>query len=454
MAFFKQIDRRLFLRGAGSAIALPLLDAMGPGAATASTLAKVTSGNAETAPVRLAWVFFPNGCNYKKWTPQGEGTDWKPSPTLEPLQAVRDKLLVLTGLAHENAESLGDGPGDHARSAATFLTGAHPFKTAGSRIRAGVSADQVAAELLRGETRLASLELGTERGKSAGNCDSGYACSYSNNISWRSPSQPAPKEVNPRLAFERLFGGDAAEEGDRQQRQFFRRSILDLVADESRTLRTSLGKEDRVKVDEYLESVRDVERRVEKMADAKVVRPDDAKRPPEQVEDVQEHIRLMYDLMLLAFRTDTTRVATFMLGNEGSGRKYKNIGVSGGHHELSHHRNRKEAIDQIAKIDRFLVEEYARFISRLAETPEGDGTLLDNSMVLYGGAISDGNRHSHDNLPVLLAGRGGGRITPGRHIRYEGDPPLSNLFVSMLRTAGLPVETFGDSTGSVTNLSM
>lgn len=453
MAQLKSIDRRLFLRGAGTAIALPLLDAMGPATAAANVLGKVASqGTSASPPVRLAWVFFPNGCHYKGWEPEGEGTDWTPSKALQPLQTVRDELLVLTGLSHENAKSLGDGPGDHARSAAAFLTGAHPFKTAGSRIRAGVSIDQVAAEMLRGETRLPSLELGTERGKSAGNCDSGYACSYSNNISWRSPTQPAPKEVNPRLAFERLFGGDAAEEGDREQRHFLRRSILDLVAHQSRTLRTQLGKEDRLKVDEYLQSVRDVERRVEQMADAKVVRPADAKRPPAEVDDIQQHIRLMYDLMLLAFRTDSTRVATFMLGNEGSSRKYKNIGVEGAHHELSHHRHKQENIDQIEKIDRYLVAEYARFIGLMRDTPEGEGTLLDNSMVLYGGAISDGNKHTHDNLPVLLAGRGGGQVTPGRHLRYADDPPMTNLFISMLNAANLQAETFGDSTGRLNNL--
>jgi Protein of unknown function (DUF1552) len=362
---------------------------------------------------------------------------------LEPLAEVKGDLTLLRGLAQVNARSLGDGPGDHARSAAAFLTGAHPVKTSGAKMRAGKSADQYAAEVHGKETRLASIELGTESGRGAGACDSGYACAYSNNISWRSSTQPMPKEVNPALAFDRLFG-NGGEAGQR----VLQKSILDIVADDAKHLRGQLGSADQQKLDQYFSSVREVEERIARLnkpvqIDATVGRPSD--KPA----DLQEHIRLMYDLMVLAFKTDTTRVATFMLGNEGSNAAYPMIGVKDGHHNLSHHQNDAEKMQKIAKIDRFFSEQYAYFLKQLKQTADGEGSLLDNCLVLYGGAIRDGNRHDHHDLPLLLGGAGGGLIKPGRQISYSSETPLNNLYLTMLDAVGVRLDQFGDSTGKL-----
>lgn len=450
------LDRRTFLRGAGVSLALPLLDGMTaqPAAAVASKAAGAAAG---TPPVRLAWLFFPNGVNVKQWRPTGEGGDWSLSPTMKPLQAVKGEITAFSGLAQNNARSLGDGPGDHARSAAAFLTGVHPLKTNGA-VHAGVSVDQVLAERIGHETVLPSLELGVDSGRGAGICDSGYACAYTNNISWRSPTQPSAKEVNPRLAFERLFGGrmgGGSSEGgsdEQQARLASRRSILDLVANQARGLNKRLGVEDRRKLDEYFYSVRDVERRIEQMADQAGIDPlaslgEEINPPTDQPDNVEEHLRLLADMIVLAFRTDSTRIATYMLANEGSGRKYEMIGVKDAHHQISHHDRDPIKLAQIARIDRFLMKQYAYLLEKMHQTPEGEGTLLDNSLVLYGCAIGDGDRHNHDDLPILVGGRGGGAFTPGRHVRTTGETPLCNLYLSMLDAAGLQLDRFGDSTG-------
>lgn len=437
----RPISRRTVLRGASASLGLPLLDLM----ATRSVLGK--DGQAKQHPVRLAWVFFPNGTNPEQWEPEKVGTEWDMKPSLEPLRELRSDFSVLSGLAQVNARSLGDGPGDHARSSAAFLTGAHPLKTSGADMRVGVSADQIAAEHYGRATRLPSIELGTEAGRAAGSCDSGYACAYSNNIAWKTATQPVAKEINPRLAFERLFGSGAAKTTPEAKDLLLRRSILDLVAEDARQLTQRLGHRDRQKLDEYFTSVRDVEQRIDRMTqplpfDVSDQRPED-KKP----EDIGEHIRLMYDIMLLAFKTDTTRISTFMLGNEGSNKSYPMIGVNDGHHALSHHQNDAEKMRKIAAIDKFFVEQFAYFLKGLKETSEGEGSLLDNCLVVYGGAIRDGNRHDHHDLPILLAGGGGGRFTPGSHIKYPSETPLNNLFLSMLDTVGVDVTEIGDSTG-------
>jgi hypothetical protein len=357
---------------------------------------------------------------------------------------LKQDVTVLSGLAQVNARSLGDGPGDHARSAAAFLTGAHPLKTSGASIRAGKSADQIAAEIYGKATRLPSIELGTEAGKAAGACDSGYACAYSNNISWRTPPQPMPKEINPRLAFDRLFG--TSGESSSENELALQRSILDIVAEDARQLRKQLGKTDRLKLDEYFHSVRDLESRLDRLAEP-VESVDSEHRPVEKPEDIAEHHRLMYDLMVLAFKTDTTRIATFMLGNEGSNGTYPMIGVNEGHHHLSHHQNDPDKVAKIAAVDRFFVDQYAYFLRQLKETSDGDRSLLDNCLIVYGGAIRDGNRHDHHDLPILLAGSGGGAIQPGNHLDYAKETPLNNLFLTMLKTVGVSVNQFGDSTG-------
>ncbi len=396
----------------------------------------------------MAWVFFPNGTNPERWQPESTGAEWEVKPSLEALGELKSEFSVLSGLAQVNARSLGDGPGDHARSASAFLTGAHPLKTSGASMRVGQSVDQIAAERYGRTTRLPSIELGTESGRAAGSCDSGYACAYSNNISWRTATQPMAKEVNPRLAFERLFGNGAAGSKVEKRELLFERSILDIVAEDARQLRRELGQQDRLKLDEYFMSVRDIEKRIDRMTEPL---PFDvsAHRPDEKPEDIGEHIRLMYDLLVLAFKTDTTRIGTFMLGNEGSNKTYPMIGVNDGHHQLSHHQNDQEKVAKIAAIDKFFADQFAYFLKQLKDTPDGEGKLLDNCLVVYGGAIRDGNRHDHHDLPILLAGRGGGVVTPGTHIRYESETPLNNLYLSMLSSVGVDLDEFGDSTGKL-----
>ncbi len=431
------ISRRTLLRGATAALGLPMLEAMLPKHSAFAAMPDVKR------PLRLGWVFFPNGTNAEQWEPKVEGSHWDLAPSLEPLADVKSDLTLLRGLAQVNARSLGDGPGDHARSAAAFLTGAHPVKTAGAKMRAGKSADQYAAEVHGKDTRLASIELGTEGGRAAGSCDSGYACAYSNNISWRSATQPMPKEVNPKLAFDRLFGSGGASD-----QRSIQKSILDMVAEDAKQLRGQLGNTDRQKLDQYFSSVRDVEQRIERLS--KPVNLDaNLTHPSEKPADIGEHIRLMYDLMVLAFKTDTTRVATFMLGNEGSNAAYPMIGVTEGHHSLSHHQNDKDKMTKIAAIDKYFAEQFAYFVKQLKETPDGEGSLLDNCMIVYGGAIRDGNRHDHHDLPVLMAGAGGGIVTPGRQFTFPTETPLNNLYLTMVNSVGAKLDHFGDSTGKL-----
>jgi hypothetical protein len=327
-------------------------------------------------------------------------------------------------------------------------------KTSGADIRVGMSVDQVAAEKIGKLTRFPSLELGIERGRQAGSCDSGYSCAYSSCISWKTESTPMAKEIEPRLVFDRLFGsgGKDAAKGA-AQRDLYRKSILDLVADDAAKLKTSLGSTDRRKVDEYFTSVRELEQRMARLSAAAPKLPADFDEPHRDTpKDLREHIRLMYDLLVVAFQTDSTRVATFMLANEGSNRTYSAVGVSGGHHELSHHRNDDDKVARLQKIDEFLIGEFAYFLDKLKGVKEGDGTLLDHSMILYGSGISDGNRHRHDDLPIVLAGRGGGSIDTGRHIKLDSETPLNNLFLSMLERVGAPAKELGDGTGTLKEL--
>lgn len=438
------LPRRTFLKGVGATMALPLLEAMLPARAWAAATA--------AAPNRMLFVFVPNGVIVPQWQPIGEGAAWQLSPTLEPLAKVKSKLCAISGLAQDNARAKGDGPGDHARSAAAFLTGAHPVKTAGADIRNGVSVDQVAAEKIGQYTKLPSLELGIEGGRNAGQCDSGYSCAYSNNISWKTATTPMSKEINPKSVFRRLFG-DREEAANRARRDAARQSVLDLVAADASKLNARLGQTDRRKLDEYFTSVRELEQRIERSQAETASRPMPNYPEPDGVpKEADEHIRQMFDLLHLALQTDSTRVATFMLANEGSNRSYPQVGVNDGHHHLSHHQNKQDWIDQLAKIDKYLITRFAEFLEKLDATPDGDGTLLDHSMIVYGSAIADGNRHSHNDLPILLAGRGGGTITGDRHLVYPTDTPLNNLFLSLLDRMGTPVDSLGDSTGRLTGL--
>jgi hypothetical protein len=434
-----RLNRRTVLKGVGCAVGLPLLEAMLPARGFAAPVAK--------PPVRMAFISFPNGAIMEAWRPIGEGETFQFGPTMQPLAELKPQVTVFTGLAQENGFAKGDGAGDHARSSASLLTGAHPVKTSGANIRVGQSVDQAAAERIGHLTRLPSLEIGIERGRDAGSCDSGYSCAYSNSISWRSATTPMPKEINPRLVFERLFGNSLTSAGP-TRRSRVRQSVLDLVREQAAELKNQLGRTDQQKVDQYFTSVREIEQRISRAGQQKQeIQAPDMDLPEGVPADVQEHIRLMYDLMALAFQTDTTRIITFMSANEGSNRPYRMVGVNNGHHELSHHRSDPEKIEQLKKIDLFLVSEFARFLKNLQAIPEGSGTLLDHCMIMYGSGLSDGNRHRHDDLPVILAGRGGGTIRPGRHVVIDSGAPLNNLFLSMLDRMGAGMASLGDSTG-------
>jgi hypothetical protein len=448
------IPRRTFLRGVGTAMALPLLEAMMPLSALAQSASKIR-------PIRMAFISVPNGIHMPAWTPAADGPNFALPSILEPLQNVRDSIMLLTGLTQEKAEALGDGPGDHARAASVWLTGCHPVKTSGADIKVGISVDQLAAQKIGHLTPFPSLEIGCERGAQAGDCDSGYSCAYSSSISWRTASTPVAKEINPRSVFERVFAsGDPKESAaSRHQRQRYEKSILDFVMDDAARLKSQLGQRDQQKLDEYFTGVRDVEERLGRMEKSNVamwraaaLAPDAVKQDASIPADYGEHIRLMCDMMVLAFQADLTRICTFMLANEGSNRSYRLIGVPEGHHDMSHHGGDPVKQDKIRQINRFHVTELAYLLEKLQSIREGDGTLLDNSMVVYGGGISDGNRHNHDDLPILVAGKGAGTIHSGRHIKYTDGTPMTNLFLSMLDRVGVPAETMGDSTGRLQQL--
>ncbi len=435
------------LRGVAGSLALPWLEAMIP------SPARGASGSG-MAPTRLAFVYVPNGVHLPDWTPKQVGSNFDLPPVLEPLASVRDELLVLSGLTLDKARSLGDGGGDHARAMASFLTGTHPRKTGGADLRAGVSVDQVAAARVGQATRFASLEIGCEGGRDAGQCDHGYSCAYQVNLSWRGESSPATKEVDPGLVFDRLFGGSKPGESESAAARRIRRdrSLLDFVAEDARQLGGKLGANDRRKLDEYLTGIREVERRIDRARSNSEVGPANQVRPAGIPSDYRDHLRLMADLLVLAFQADLTRVATFVFANDGSNRSYGSIGVPEGHHDLSHHGHDPNKQAKIRQINRFHVEQYAYLLGRLRSIREGDGTLLDHSMIVYGSGISDGNAHNHENLPILLAGRGNGRIEPGRHLVYPKETPLTNLHVALLDRIGAPVESFGDSTGRLGSL--
>jgi hypothetical protein len=444
------IDRRTFLKGVGTVMALPVLERMLPTVALAGAAPKAV------APVRMAFMFVPNGVSMEHWTPKAAGALSADLPdVMSPLADLREHFNVLTGLTQQHAFANGDGPGDHARSTAAWLTGVQPKKTSGSDIRNGVSVDQVAASHIGRTTKFASLEIGCERGGVSGDCDSGYSCAYSSNVSWRSESTPVAKEVNPRLVFERLFGnGNASEEGEaKTRRDLFRQSILDFVAEDAALLKGQLGKRDVRKLDEYFEGIREIETRLTKFENKQAALLAAGIGKPNGIPaDYGEHIRLMGDMMVLAFQADLTRVCTFMFANDGSNRSYHQIGVSEGHHDVSHHGHDAQKLEKKQKIDTFHVQQLAYVLKRMQEIKELDGTLLDNSMIVYGAGISDGDAHNHDNLPILMAGKAGGKLATGRHIVYPNHTPMTNLFLSMLDRVGARVDKLGDSNGQLVGL--
>ena len=444
----KYIPRRTVLRGLGATLALPLLDGMVP--------AYAAIRNTAANPIRRLGAFYvPNGMEMRAWIPKGDGREFEFSPILKPLEPFREQVNVLTGLCDNPAVPLpGEGIGDHARASATWLTGVNIKKTEGLDIRAGTSMDQIAAKVLGKETQLASLELGLDSVETLGACDAGYSCAYTNTIAWRNPTTPLPMENDPRAVFERLFGSaDSTDAAARLARIKQDRSVLDYVSERVAGLNRDLGSGDRNKLSQYLDAVRDVERRIQKAEEQSDRNMPLVEKPVGIPETFEGHAKLMFDLLALAYQTDLTRVGTYMLSREVSSRAYPEIGVPDAHHGTSHHQNDPMKLEKLAKINTFHINLFAYFVEKLRSTPDGDGTLLDHSMLVYGSGISDGNIHFHLDLPTVVVGGGGGRLKGGRHLRYGTDTPVTNLYVSLLDKLGVPVEKFGDSTGSLKYLS-
>ena len=435
-------------------MALPAFESMSPLNVFAAA-SNTASAAGQSAPVRMAFLYVPNGTIPSAWWPAGnDGKDFELSPTLQPLEKVRHQLQIIAGLDDRNAEPGPDGAGDHARAGGTFLTGVRVKKTAGSDIYAGASIDQVVAAQIGHVTRFPSLELTCDAVRKSGNCDSGYSCAYSYNLAWRSPTQPMAPEPNPRLVFERLFGVGSPHERveNLRRRQAEQHSILDFVLQDANALQHKLSGRDRQKLDQYLTSVREIEQRIEKAEHMPVINPD-VSSPPGIPAAFDEHISLMCDMMLLAFQTDSTRVATMLFAGEGSNRTFSELGFAEGHHNLTHHQGKQEMIDKVKEIDLWYVKQLAKFLEKMDQTKDIDGhSLLYNSMIVYGSGNADGNRHSHTNLPIVLAGSAGGGLQPGRYRKLDG-VPLTNLFLSMADRMNVRgIERHGDSTGRLEDI--
>ena len=433
------LPRRTFLHGLGATLALPLLDAMTPA---------LRAGAVKPTP-RLGFVYTPNGFIQNQWIPKSTGAAYELSPTLAPLAPVRDQLLIVSNLAHLQANTFGDGVGDHPRASAVWLSGVHAWDRTqpGMEVRLGTTADQLAARVIGRDSQVPSMELVLEKPTQIA-CDTDD-CFFVNTISWRNPTTPNPTEAHPRLVFERLFG-DGGTTAERMARMRQTGSILDSVLQEVSRLQTTLGPGDRTKLTEYLDSVREIEQRIQsterKGASSPIELPD---RPVDIPETFEELAKLMFDLMALAYRADVTRVFTMIMARELSSRTYPNIGVPEQHHAVSHHRNDPALIAKKQKIDQYHVSLFGYFLEKLQNTPDGDGSLLDHSLILYGGGIGNGNLHEHNNLPLLMAGKLGGQIKPGRHVLYPNNTPMTNLLVSVLDKAGVPTDKLGDSTGPI-----
>jgi len=455
MSSFGALNRRHFLRGLGASLALPAMESLRPwralaGEAAVARMATTASG----APLRTAFLFFPNGAIPAAWWPTETGADFAWSRTLQPLAKARSYVQVLGGLDHQTAIGGTDGGGDHARGNGTFLTGVRLKKSA-TDIRAGVSIDQELARAVGKETRFASLELTCDAVQKAGACDSGYSCAYQHNISWSSPGTPMTPEVNPRLAFERLFGmgGPGERAAQFRRRQLEQRSILDFVREDARELQGRLAPRDAEKLDQYLTGVREVEQRIQNTERFGEVRDPGLATPAGIPSDYGQHMQLMYDLLVLAFQTDSTRVATLLLAHDGSNRSFASIGVPEGHHDISHHQDKPELIQKLSEIDQWYAEQFGKFLEKLASIRDIDGqTLLHNSMIVYGSGNADSNRHTHFNLPLVLAGGGGGTLNSGRYVKHGGKP-MTNLFLSLADRMGVKsLERFGDSTARLADI--
>jgi len=460
------LNRRYFLRGLGACLALPAMESLRPfrafaaeasttsAAATATATATAAAATASGAPLRTAFLYFPNGAIPAAWWPKETGAEFELSRTLQPLAKSRRSIQVMGGLEALTANPGPDGGGDHARGNGTFLTGVRLKKSA-TDIRAGISIDQVLAREIGNQTRFASLELTCDAIQKSGACDSGYSCAYQHNISWSSPTTPMTPEVNPRLAFERLFGAGAP--GQRalhlKRRQQEQRSILDFVRADARELQSRLNPRDAEKLDQYLTGVREVETRIQRAERFGAIKDPEVTTPAGIPSDYAQHVQLMVDLMVLAFQTDATRVATLLLAHDGSNRSFASIGVPEGHHDISHHQDKPELVQKLTDIDQWYVQQFGLFLEKLDGIRDIDGrSVLDNSMIVYGSGNADSNRHTHFNLPIVLAGGGGGTLNPGRHVKHGGKP-LSNLFLSLADRMGVKhLERFGDSTGRLADV--
>jgi hypothetical protein len=407
-------------------------------------------------PTRVSIVYVPSGIMMDAWTPAADGSAFEFTPILKPLASLREHLLILSGLAHNEGLALpGENGGDHARASSSFLTGAHTAKTEGADLRGGISLDQIAAKEIGRHTQLASLELALDATETIGECEVGYSCAFTNTLSWRTPRTPMPMENHPRAVFENLFGDNESTDPRVRRAQIERdHSILDFVTQGVTDLVKNLGSSDRAKLTEYLDAIRDVERRIEITEKQTAKEVPTLDRPIGIPSTFGEHAKLMYDLQVLAFQCDLTRVTTFMKGHEQSFRPYAEIGIPDAHHPLTHHGGSAEKKAKVTRINTFHIETLAYFLDRLRSTPDGDGSLLDHSVILYGSGLSDGNMHLHNNLPILLAGGGGGKIKGGRHLRYPADTPMPSLYGTLLDMVGVPVENLGTDLGKLEPLSI
>jgi len=429
----------------GTAVALPFLDAMVPAMAGAA---------ASKAPVRMAFVYVPNGIDMRYWNPDYEGKLRELPRTLKSMEPFKDDMLLLGNLTHNGGRALLDGAGDHGRCCGAYLTGVQPRKSFVD-IKAGISCDQIVANKIGNQTRFPSLELGLEDARQAGDCDSGYSCAYTNNLAWRSETQPLPPVLDPRAMFERLFGSGASLSPEaRVRRDKYRKSILDFVTDDTKKLKSALGPTDNRKMDEYLSSIREIERQIDRAeTDNRQIEPG-MDKPYGVPADFAEHFKLMSDMLTIAFQADLTRVASFLVTREGTSRSYREIGIPDGHHPLTHHMNNPATMEKVAQINEYHVKQFAAWMEKLKSIKEGDGNLLDNSMIVYGAGLSDGNRHTHEDLPTMIVGRGGNYLKTGRRVVYRKETPMSNLFLSMMDRMGVPVDHFGDATGRLNGLDL
>jgi Protein of unknown function (DUF1552) len=442
----KALSRRTILKGMGTAVALPLLDAMTPALASSRIPGET--------PVRMMFVYVPNGIMMEHWNPAYEGRLQELPRVLKPLEPLKDDILLLSNLTNNAGRAWQDGPGDHGRCCGSYLTSVHVRKSK-SDILSGVSCDQIVASQTGSKMRFPSLEVGIEDARQAGDCDSGYSCAYTNNLAWKSETQPLPPILNPRQLFERLFGQGAALSAEaRLQQSRIRRSVMDLVITDTAKLQSTLGPTDKRKLDEYLSSIREIERQLDKAEHDKTQINPGMEKPYGIPADFAEHFKLMTDMVTVAFQADMTRVVTFIVTREGTSRAYRELGIPDGHHPLTHHRNDPTTMEKVAQINTYHTEQFAKWITRLKAIREGDATMLDNAMIVYGAGLSDGNRHTHEDLPTLIAGRGGKSFKTGQRIVHRRETPMANLYLTMMDRMGVRVENFGDATGRLDGLTL